>query len=64
MRIIPIEIELDYWPKHLTARFAILLFDYSDEETALLDIGWYQGEFWWELFFCNWFLKKLEERNK
>lgn len=64
MRIIPIEIELDYWPKHHTARLLILHLDLPDFDTSLLDVGWYQGEFWWELFFCNWFLKKLEERNK
>ena len=64
MRIIPFEIELDYWKmgsKNLhTFRIAILHFDWSDDDASLFEFGWYQGRFVWDFMFINWLLRKGE----
>ncbi len=60
MRIIPIEVEFDYWPKHHTLRFAVLHFDWPDGDASLLEIGWYQGDFCFDVLFWGWIGWRIE----
>ncbi len=46
MRIIPFEIEVNYfWRDTRTLSIAIMHFDWPDGDASLLDIGWWMGEF-------------------
>ena len=63
MRIIPIELEFDYWKlgkkNFHTLRFAILHFDYPDGDASLLELGWYQGGFVWDFLFLDWIWRRF-----
>lgn len=61
MRIVPIEIEIDYWPpKRHTLLISIVHLDFPDFDTSLLSIGWYQGIFTWDVLFLEWAQRKYE----
>ncbi len=62
MRIIPIEIEYDWWfPNHVTFVLRVLHFDGYESSTSLFEIGLYQGEFVWDVLFSTWFARKYEQ---
>jgi|WetSurSiteA1Bulk_404760.scaffolds.fasta_scaffold171626_2 hypothetical protein len=62
MKIIPIEFELEYWKGYKKAyhtfRFAILHFDWCDGDACLLELGWYQGVFVWDILFLDYFYRR------
>lgn len=62
MKIIIFEIEIDYWPTEHTARFAILNCDNVDWSSSLLDIGWYQGKFEFDVFFWRYIRWEIMQR--
>ena len=51
MRIILFEIEVDIWPGHHTFLVRALHFDWPTRDASLLELGWYQGRFQWDLLF-------------
>jgi hypothetical protein len=62
MKIIPIQLEISYdrgyQDKTLFGKWSIFclnigLFDWCDGETSLFEIGWYQGDFVFELLYSN-----------
>ena len=53
MRFIPFEIEIDLWKKHNTLRIAFIMFETPNNSYSLFEIGWYQGEFIFDLLFFN-----------
>jgi hypothetical protein len=65
MRIIPLEIEIDYWrlgkKNYHTLRLAIMHFDLPDSDASLFEIGWYQGGFVWDLFYMDLVMRKVEQ---
>jgi hypothetical protein len=62
MKIIIFEVEVDYWPRAHTARFAVLSLDNVDWSSSLLDIGWYQGNFYFDLFFWRYIRWEIMQR--
>jgi len=62
MKIIIFEVEIDYWPKAHTARFAILNLDNTDWSSSLFDIGWYQGCFYFDALFWRYIRWEIMQR--
>ena len=61
MRIIPLEVHIDLgWKKYPTLTFDILHLDTCDWDTSLFHIGWYQGDFHFEIFFCDTIIRWIE----
>jgi hypothetical protein len=51
MRYIPLEIEFELWKNHNTISIKIMNFDTCDYDSSLFAIGFYQGEFFFDLFY-------------
>lgn len=51
MRIIPVEFSFELWSFRNTFEIQVMHFDWPDGDTCLLGGGWYQGDFWLEIFF-------------
>lgn len=51
MKVIPIAIEIERWGKYSTFLINIIEFDWCDGGTSLLEIGFYQGDFRFDILF-------------
>ena len=75
MRIIPIQIEIDLYDlwrgvfadrpdwmsSYNTLMLNVFYFDGPNTTTSLLEIGWYQGKFHFEIFYTDWIKWKYQE---
>ena len=61
MKINLVSIEIEYFPGEHTCILNLLELDWCEENSSLFEIGWYQGNFYFDILFFSWFRTKYEE---
>ena len=61
MRFILAQLWFGWWVGHQTLMIGLLTIDTFDTETSFLEIGWYQGDFCFDIFWIRGIKRYLED---